>query len=61
MNKKDGCNHRYEDGTSAIVFSTKKWTGVYPKKVKGICRICKQQIELTESEYKELLKEGDLS
>ena len=55
------CNHRDEDGNSLILFSTKKWTGVYPRKIKGICKRCKEQIELTEQEYKQLIKEGELS
>nr|UVY03686.1 MAG: hypothetical protein [Bacteriophage sp.] len=59
-NKKD-CQHVDSSGRSAIIFSHKKWTGVYPQKVKGICKICKEQIEMTESEYKEFIKEGELS
>ena len=59
-NKKD-CQHVDSSGRLAIIFSYKKWTGVYPQKVKGICKICKEQIEMTESEYKEFIKEGELS
>lgn len=51
------CKHVYRDGKSAIVFPKKiKWTGLYPTKIKGLCNICKQTIELSETEYKELKK-----
>lgn len=53
------CNHLNEDGSSSIIFDNKKWTGVYPKRVKGFCTKCKKTITLTESEYRELLKEGE--
>ena len=55
------CNHYYDDGTCAIIFNNKKWTGIYPRKIKGICKICKKNIEVTEKEYKDFLKEGELS
>lgn len=59
MTKCDCC-HKFKDGESAIKFANKnKWTGVYPKKIQGICSICKNQITFTENEYKEFIKEGE--
>ena len=55
----DRCTHTYRDGTSAIRFPhQKKWTGIHPMKIKGICKICKQTVEVSEYEYRNL-KRGD--
>jgi hypothetical protein len=35
------CNHDINDKNTTIILS-KKWCGVYPQKIKGICRECKQ-------------------
>lgn len=57
--KNMGCTHTYKDGTSAITFpKQKKWTGIHPSKVKGFCKICKQTVEVSEYEYRNL-KRGD--
>lgn len=56
MKNSKECSHVDADGNSTIIFSHKKWTGVYPPRVKGICKLCKEQIEMTESEYKEFIK-----
>ena len=61
MKNSKECSHVDADGNSTIIFSHKKLTGVYPPRVKGICKLCKEQIEMTESEYKEFIKEGELS
>lgn len=54
---KEKCTHTYEDGTSAIVFPrTKKWVGVHPPKVKGMCKICGKTVEISEKEYRNLQK-----
>lgn len=53
------CSHTYEDGTSAIAFPRRhKWMGVHPMKVKGICKICHQEVEISEKEYRNL-KRGE--
>lgn len=49
------------EGKSTILFNKKKWVGVYPKKIKGICATCGKQIEVTEKEYRDLMKEGELN
>lgn len=51
------CLHTYRDGTSAIIFPRKvKWLGVYPSKVKGVCKICNNTVEISEKEYKKIKK-----
>ena len=50
------CNHINNDGTSAIEFPSLKWKGISPYTIKGICRICYKNIELTKDEYQKLRK-----
>ena len=58
-NMNNECTHTYRDGTSAITFPRqKKWIGIHPCKVKGLCKICKQTVEISEHEYRNL-KRGD--
>lgn len=46
------CNHKYKNGKSALVFPEKiKWCGVYPQKIKALCPLCKQTVEITQEEY----------
>lgn len=53
------CNHRNSlTGGTSIVFDTGRWTGVYPRRIKGICIKCQKEFSLTEDEYKEFLKSG---
>ena len=53
MNNKH-CEHILDNGKSAIIVDNKKWFGVYPKKIKGICKICMKTFEFTECEYKKI-------
>lgn len=53
------CEHKDKNGNSSIFFFKNRWNGVYPKKIKGICTICKKELEVTEEEYKKFIKEGD--
>lgn len=54
------CDHRYDDGSTALSFGSKKWCGVYPVKIKVICKKCKKRFEITKQEYEELLEDGDM-
>lgn len=51
----DTCTHKTNDGKTAILFNKDKWTGVYPKKIKGICKICLCTFEFTEDEYNKII------
>lgn len=55
----NNCNHYYSNGEPAISFVKNRWRGVYPKKFDGVCKICKAQVSMSESEYKDYMKEGE--
>lgn len=55
MNKNVICGHKTKAGKNAIVFDDKRWFGVYPKKIKGICKICLTSLEFTEDEYNKIV------
>ena len=49
------CNHRYSDGSTALKVLPKfKVLGVLKPRKIAICELCKENIELSEEEYKEL-------
>ncbi len=55
------CRHKDKNtGQSYIVFDTKKWKGVSPRKYKAICRKCLKEFILTEDEYKHYLDTGEI-
>lgn len=55
----NNCSHKDKTtGANLVVFDTGHWTGVYPKKIKGICVRCNKTFSLTEEEYSEFLKNG---
>lgn len=45
------CNHKLDNGESAIIVPFEIFFGVYPPKHRGICSKCKSYIELTDEEF----------
>lgn len=55
------CPHKNATtGQSLIVFKTDKWTGVSPRKYKGICVKCLKEFELTQEQYERYQETGEM-
>ena len=53
------CNHKDSNtGNNLIVFDTDRWTGVHPRKIRGICIRCHKEFSIKKKKYEEFLKSG---
>lgn len=52
------CNHLDSVTNHSLIVFDSKWYGVFPKKMKGICKKCHQHFFFTTKQYSDFLESG---